>query len=187
MARQVKCQQCGQKGDKEKMIQEKSKKYYHAEVCHGKFIKQQEFKTKEREELHNLVELIKDIHDKEVIPGGFFPYLQGLRNGDVLFGKVKKQYKKGVSFNLIADTYEYCKDKIDWAKKNKRFDDTMQELKYGLAIVKNNIDKVKDLNRIRDIQKQLQEADYKKHCKDYVETELKYKKKENKNDISEFL
>ncbi|WP_440110057.1 hypothetical protein [Paenibacillus sp. QZ-Y1] len=119
------------------------KRYYHVEYCHGKYLKDKEFKAKERLEMDQLANTIARIHKLKTvstIPNTFYPYIQELRNDSVLFGRVSKRYKQGITYQTIENTYTYCSEKIEWAKGNKEFKNLMSELKYCFAIVKNNIE-----------------------------------------------
>lgn len=150
---QVKCRWCKQKAEKETMIkveQGKSNMYYHPD-CYKEYEKDKAFKEKERKELDELYETIKRIHGFEVIPSSFFADINALRNGDVLYGRIKKQYKKGVSYKWMNYTYLYCEDQIKWCIKNKRDKfknkrgeyEPLYELRYCLGIVRNNLEKAK--------------------------------------------
>ena len=163
----VKCQWCQNKDEKETMTSEqigKQNRYYHPN-CYDQYLIDKEFKQQERLELDSLVDVIKRVHDIKIIPNQFYPYLQQLRNDDVLFGKLKKQYKQGVSYKVITDTYEYCQKDIAWAKGNKDFKQVMAELKYGLAIVKNNIE-----NMTREKHKRIALEEKEKELKKQGET-----------------
>lgn len=143
LARPVKCPICTQYGQKEDMKYEEDKRYYHVEYCHDRYLKDKEFKAKERLEMDQLAATIAKIHKLKAvstIPNTFYPYIQELRNDSVLFGKISRRYKQGISYLVIENAYKYCSDKIEWAKGNKEFKNLMSELKYCFAIVKNNIE-----------------------------------------------
>lgn len=143
LARPVKCPICTQYGQKEDMKYEEDKRYYHLEYCHERYLKEKSFKAKERLEMDRLANTIARIHKLKTvntIPNTFYPYIQELRNDSVLFGRVNKRYKQGVTYQTIENTYTYCSEKIEWAKGNKEFKNLMSELKYCFAIVKNNIE-----------------------------------------------
>ncbi|GAV11439.1 hypothetical protein [Paenibacillus sp. NAIST15-1] len=141
--RQVKCAWCERKDSKELMIQESNRKYYHHNECYSAYLSEKNFKQKERIELDHLTDTIVQVHKLKFrgsIPSSFYPYINDLRNDSVLFGKMQKRYKEGISYVLLANTYQFCEEKIAWAKANKQFKNTLSELKYCLAIVKNNIE-----------------------------------------------
>lgn len=133
------------------MKYEEDKRYYHLEYCHDKYLKLKDFKANERKELDSLATTITKIHrltSVNTIPNTFYPYIQELRNDSVLFGRVSKRYKQGITYQTIEDTYSYCSEKIEWARGNKEFKNLMAELRYCFAIVKNNIE-----NCLRDSSK----------------------------------
>jgi hypothetical protein len=141
--RLLKCPICGQYGHKRDMIREDDKRYYHIEYCHDKWKRDKEFKQKEKEELDSLVNTIVRLHKLQSVatfPRTFYPFIQELRNDSVLFGKIERRYKEGLTYKTIEDTYLYCSEKIEWARGNKEFKNIMSELKYCFAIVKNNIE-----------------------------------------------
>lgn len=144
LARPVKCPVCEKSGDREDMTyEEKSKRYYHQQGCIDTFNKDKEFKAKERDELESLMNIIVKVHklsSRSSIPHSFYPYIQDIRNDSSLFGKIAKRYKEGISYKTLEDTYNFCTDKIEWARGNKEFKNILSEMKYCLAIVKNNIE-----------------------------------------------
>jgi len=142
--RKYKCPVCGIYDHEDSMVVEKiggQNKRIHKVDCYRKYEREKEFKKKEREELDELVEVIKETHDIGIIPSSFYSYLQDIRNGNELFGKIgKKKSKDGYSYKVIAKTYKYCQDSIDWAIKNKTFKNTSNLLKYTRAIIINNLE-----------------------------------------------
>ncbi|KAF6565330.1 hypothetical protein G9G63_09220 [Paenibacillus sp. EKM202P] len=141
--RLLKCPICGQYGRKVDMIRETDKRHYHREYCHEKWKRERIFKQKEQQELDSLIDTIVKIHKLQgrySVPKTFYPFIQDLRNDSVLFGRLDKKYKQGTSYEVIKNTYEYCSEKIEWARGNKEFKTLMAELKYCFAIVKNNIE-----------------------------------------------
>ncbi len=100
-----------------------------------------DFKDKEKKEKDNLVEVIKETHGISLIPPQFYSFLEDIRNGNEFFGRVgEKKSKEGYSYTVIAETYKYCQDSIDWAIKNKTFNNVLNLLKYTRAIIINNIE-----------------------------------------------
>lgn len=191
MARQIKCKWCQTKRASDTMIQylystdKRTYKYYFCnEQCKNEFIADKEFKKKERQEKDNLVDTIMQVHRIPIIPSQFYPYLEELRNGDVVFGKIKKKYKEGVPYSVIRDTYLYCQKDILWAKETKDFKgSTLQELKYGLAIVK---DKISLIYKRHQQQKRMSD-DIDDVYIEQTERDVIYNKKDNDGDISQFL
>ncbi|MET3209682.1 UNVERIFIED_CONTAM: uncharacterized Zn finger protein (UPF0148 family) [Paenibacillus sp. PvR008] len=148
--RLLKCPVCGQYGHKADMVRETDKRHYHKEYCHERWKRERAFKQSEQEEKDSLTDKIVKIHrlqGRASIPHSFFPFIQDVRNDSVLFGKINKRYKQGVSYKVIEDTYNYCFEKIEWARGNKEFKTIMAELKYCFAIVKSNIENSIRANR----------------------------------------
>lgn len=141
--RLLKCPICEQHGHKANMIYEVDKRYYHKEYCHDKWERDRAFKQKEKEEMDSLIITIVKLHKLNSVatfPRTFYPFIQELRNDSVLFGKIERRYKEGITYKTIEDTYLYCSEKIEWARGNKEFKNIMSELKYCFAIVRNNIE-----------------------------------------------
>jgi aminoglycoside phosphotransferase len=65
---QVTCQICKLKEDKILMYQEKNKKYYHIELCHGLYIKENERKKEENRKWSDLYEYLKVLHNVPDVP-----------------------------------------------------------------------------------------------------------------------
>ena len=141
MARLPTCPICKlpvEKGQGEKV----SGKTYHKEICLFKYQKEKEFRQSEYLKRDSLVRVIAEVHKMDSyqsIPRSFYPYIEEVRNDSKLFGKLRQNYKNGIPYEALEYTYKYCKDKIEWAINNKQFKNTTAELRYGLAIVKNNI------------------------------------------------
>jgi len=158
------------------MTRETDKKYYHNEYCHDRYLRDKAFKQKEREEMDSLINTIVRLHKLQSVatfPRTFYPFIQELRNDSVLFGKIERRYKEGLTYKTIEDTYLYCAEKIEWAKGNKEFKNVMSELKYCFAIVKNNIE-----NYFRD---------GKKISKQKAETEILTSHVESMRDVNKVI
>lgn len=159
--------------------------------CYPKYLKEKEFKEKEAKELDHLVEVIIEIHGG--IHQRFYPFLQDLRNGTVLLGRNKrKKYKEGYPYPLIADTYLYCRESIEYWKKNKEFDSLLSELKYGFMIVNDKITVVKKKNEKKEFLKAKREAEQKNDTENNLinnqnEDVAIFKKQKRQDDISDFL
>lgn len=156
MARKYVCYICRNKDTDESMTIVKvsgQNRRVHIKNCHDIFIQEQEFKAREKKELDELVETIKEIHDIKIIPNQFYPLLQDLRNGNELFGRIgNKQYKQGYRYSTIRQAYiENEKDIKYWIGK-KDFTNALGMLKYTLAIIRNNVDKVSksQVNKVED-------------------------------------
>ena len=201
MARNVKCQFCTitdtPKDEMEFELVGKAKpvkKYYHKH-CYPDFLKDKEFKAKEREKKDKLVETIKKIYGispTRQLPRQVFPMLESLRNGQEVFGNQStgKRYKQGYEYDLIEKTYEYCEYTIQDSLKNISSDGFMGVFRYGLAIV---IDKIYFVEQ-REVEKESKKRMVERHIENVTEEdtifESNYKKKSSKtqdDDILDFL
>lgn len=189
----VKCQHCNIKDtDRDDMNFElatngKTKKYYH-KSCHEEYLKDKEFKENERVELDKLVEVIKNIYGVKILPNSAYPFLQDLRNGTKFFGKYDYKYKEGYTYDLIAETFEYCSDTIEYYNARKSFNGFIGALRYGLAIVCDKLSIVEQRRKHRENQERFIEKQIENMGYDGQEFESTYKKpKKSKSDISEFL
>lgn len=193
LARLLKCWWCRDKDYDENMVTVevgKQKKRYHKHSCYDKYLEDKKFKEQEAEELDELVETIKDLHNIEQIPKQFYSYLQDIRNGNEFFGKVgNKKSKSGYPYHVISETYKQIKDSINWARNNREFKGTNNFLAYTKAIVTDKISFVADEVRMKkeqeDRSKQInQDIDY-----GFDGYQSKPVKKENTDemDISKFL
>lgn len=189
-----KCQWCEEQGLLEKMTFEWSnakkptKKFYHMDNCYEKYLEDKKFKEEERIELDKLIEVIKGIYGVKVVPSSIYPYLQDLRNGTKFFGKYDYMYKKGYTYDLIAETFDYCSETIQYWNGIKSFNGLTSALKYALAIVCDKLQVVENRKKQREKQRLLIE----KHMENVDEEdqifETSFKKKEkSSNDITDFL
>jgi hypothetical protein len=186
----VKCQKCGLKDthreDMDFDLIGKTKKYYH-KGCYQAHLKEKEFKELERIELDKLVEVIKEIYGVKTIPNNAYPYLQDLRNGNKFFGKYDYKYKQGYTYELIAETFNFCSDTIEYWNARKSFSGFTNALRYGLAIVCDKLSVVEERRKQQEKQKLLIE----KHLENVdVEEQVfdsNYKKPSKRTDISDFL
>lgn len=166
-----------------------TRKYYHKH-CYGDFLKDKAFKEKEAKEKDELVETIKRIYGVKEVPSSTYPLIEGLRNGNKVFGnkqKIGKRYKQGYSYNLIMKTFEYCEDTIQYWNGVKDFDSFSNAFKYGLTIV---IDKIYFVEQ-REKEREARDIVAKKHSeKSVIDSDVfesNYKKRKDDNDISSFL
>lgn len=214
MSAKVKCQYCEEKSPKDEMhceakptgqfnkngSEKMQRKYWHHD-CFEKELKDREFKEKEQAELDELnatlirIHNIKGFKDEDPkIPSTFFPFLQEIRNGTILFGQRVKKYKQGIRYKYINYTYLFCEENIEYARRTKEFKDLMAELRYCLAIVKNNIEdaardlkrKNKQRERNKKIMEQKIEADTRKSSYEEINTSVETTNKDEL-DISDFL
>lgn len=216
-ARQIKCKHCDQEDKKEnlkivqiehhrvkavrdkttgKIIHNVGDVYYsniklHVD-CEWQYFKDKEDRRIEEEKKDKLSFKIAEVYgldNIQLIPNQIWPFIQDIRNDSKLFGKLGKNYKKGIPYEGIALTFEYCKEKIKEAHRIKEFKDFQMELRYGLAIVKNNLVDAK--NEYEMLHRQQKSLDIKKSI-EFISTETeeespKYIKNENEDDISDLL
>jgi hypothetical protein len=187
-----KCQWCKESGLLDDMTFEMSngkkpvKKFYHNN-CFVEYEKDKAFKEKEREELDKLVEVIKNIYGAKAVPSSIYPYLQDLRNGTKFFGKYDYKYKEGYPYDLIAETFDYCSETIEYWNGVKSFNGLTSALKYALAIVCDKLQIVENRRKQREKQKILIEKHIENTNVEDQQYETSYKKKSNTTDISDFL
>lgn len=193
MARNIKCQQClVSDTPKDEMKfdlvgKNQTKKYFHHE-CYDTYLKEKAFKEKERVELDGLVEVIKEIYGVKQLPHSVYPFLQELRNGTRFFGKYDYKYKQGYSYALIAETFNFCSETIEFWNANKKFNGFSNALRYGLAIVCDKLSIVEQRQKQRESQKVKLDKYVEKMEEDGQEFESSYQKpSKSKNDISDFL
>lgn len=190
MARNIrKCRWCKVSSPKEEMVVEyvgkkKTPRYYH-EHCYQEYLKDKEFKERERRELGKLIEVIKQIYGVKTVPKSVYPYLQDLRNGTQFFGRYGYKYKQGYPYDLIAETFEYCSETIQYWLSVKKFDGFMGAFKYGLAIIADKLPIVEQRRKQREKERKLI-ARHIEQIQGY-EFETSYRRSSNTVDISRFL
>lgn len=183
MARWVKCQWCGEKENRDLMtvVEEKTsvagrvqRKYCHPS-CVEKYYKDKERKEKEKKQREDLFKVIKRVHNINIIPHQFYSLLEQLR--------------KGTPYVVIRRTYILYQDEVRRAKQYKKFDSTMNELKYCFFIMRDKFEHVKELMKEKKQQKEKEKAvaQEKDETGIFMEREIKYKKRNNGVDISDFL
>jgi hypothetical protein len=189
MARNVKCQWCGiSDTPKDEMMFEMTtgkkpvRKNYH-KSCYNDFLKDKEFKQKEAEELDKLVEKIKEIFGAKAVPSSIYPYLQDLRNGTRFFGKYDYKYKEGYTYDLIAETFDYCSETIEYWVARKSFNGLTSALKYSLAIVCDKLQVVENRRKQREKQRMLIEKHIENVDGENQEFGTSYKKKKQVEDL----
>lgn len=190
MARNTrKCQWCKVSSPKDEMVVEyvgkkKTPRYYH-EYCYQEYLKDKEFKKRERRELGKLIEVIKRIYGVKTVPKSAYPYLQDLRNGTQFFGKYDYKYKQGYPYDLIAEAFDYCSETIQYWLSVKTFDGFMSAFRYGIAIVADKLPIVEQRRKQREMSQELITRHI-EQIQDY-EFETSYRKPTNVVDISAFL
>lgn len=197
--RKLKCVYCGEYGLKsemdcyEKVSKGKTvRKYVHLS-CKDDYEKKLDFLKNEKEEKIKLYNTIMRVHNIKLIPRQFYPNIEDIRNGSIMFGKIIKKYKEGVPYSIIDETYKQYEDEIikaiKWKDEQVGFKDILAELRYGLGVVRSKIDMVirkkKQDEKIKQHNLLKAQYSYVDHI-DYNE-DLTYKPKENPNDITQFL
>ena len=169
MEAKVQCYYCKTKDEKENLeVEEKispttgktSRKYYHSE-CKRK----SDIRVQQRKAFFQHIEKVYQCEN--CIPPAYIYRISEMGNN--------------IGYDVLLGCYEYCKDAIDWAKGNKEFRDTVSEMSYGIAIIKNKLN-----DYIRDQRKKEQFKVLEKKDVAPEEREVIYKKKESKG-IADFL
>ncbi|GAA0347985.1 hypothetical protein GCM10008931_44100 [Oceanobacillus oncorhynchi subsp. oncorhynchi] len=193
ISRKYVCQWCREKDIDENMTIVKigkNNKRYHKGKCYDLYKKYNESKEREKLELDSLVETIKELHNIEVIPGRFYPFLQDLRNGNEMFGKMgTRKSKAGYPYKIIEKTYLFCQDKINWALQNINAD-TFGMLKYTKAIVESNIYRIAAQEARKQQHEEVAQLNENEtvNMQNHLERKpVQYKKKKSKRDISSLL
>ncbi len=149
---QVKCNYCNGKQERGEMYCDtgKQRKYYH-HPCWPLELERRIDVEKEKKQWKDLIAFIQEIHNLHEIPRTFYAFLQDIRNGTIRFqGPVNQQYKQGVGYDILLESYRLSANGIKWAQQNRDFNgNVFTELKYGLAIVKNNIGQAREAHRAK--------------------------------------
>ena len=152
-----------------------------SDKCIENYKKDQLFKIKEKEEYATLCEYIMKIHNQSFLPNGFYFILRELRDGTVRQKDIHiKKHNQGVTWGDLLISYKYSEDSIKKSIDRIDFNSLIGELKYSLAIVKNNLKKAIQQNQ----QKKMND---KVETKINISTDYDYKKKDFTDDISEIL
>jgi hypothetical protein len=195
MAKQTtwKCKRCGvsdtHKDDMEvEYVGEKKTPQRYHRHCYQEHLEEKVFKEQERKELDVLVEKIKEIYGVKTIPNSCYPYLQDLRNGTKFFGKYDYKYKEGYTYDLIAETFDYCSDTIEYWNGRKNFNGFTSALRYGLAIVCDKLSVVEQRRKDKERQDMLIDLHVASTGEESEEFVSSFKKKKKANtDITDFL
>lgn len=189
----VKCRICEKQSRQAdmKVVKKSTNEYYHEGECWDKYLEKKAFNEKENKEMDYLWDVFEKVYGFPV-PSRFVHEIQDLRNGTMRYGKVRRKYKQGYSFTLIAETYLECAESIEWAKKTKNFKDLLSECRYGLAIISNNIVNVRDkMERKARQREEIQESVAEMTMSDttHLTTNVNYNKNKQKKrvDISDLL
>lgn len=142
MPRPVKCRQCEKfEHDRSKLIKIDLKGFFHLENCHNEYLNIEENKILDNEEKRSLLEKVASIYDIDIrfIPTMFIIMIDKIRRGN--------DSLKGIRYNEIENAFDFCKKMIDKARETKKFSSTIDELRYGLGIVKNNFNDASKQNK----------------------------------------
>lgn len=165
------------------------RKHYHKE-CYVKLLEERAFKAKEAEELDKLVNVIMKMYGVKTLPNSVYVSIQGLRNGTKFFGKKNYKYKEGYTYDLIAETFEYCSETIEYWNGRIPFDGATGAIRYGLAIVCDKLFVVEQRRKRREEQRRLADIHLQKVDENDFDddTNNNYQKPtKNKGDITDFL
>lgn len=192
----VKCQWCKatipSSVDKETLAKEvkvsdstgKSKNLYYHPECYPEYLKDVEFRKKEREQKDELNETVKKIYNLQFnLPVRWWEYVSDFREGTNRHEKFwKKKYKKGVPFNVIREAFLLSVQDIEWARMNKKFSNLDQELRYGLMIMQGKVNDAYRKMKTREQQAKQSEAMEKLLLEDMKDNrEVSFNKKQQEN------
>jgi hypothetical protein len=200
MAKEVMCKQCKKKSSKEEMVVHvhetstgnKTKMNFHEE-CLVVYLKDKEFKEKEQQEKDELNEVVKRIHNLEVVPSNFYrDYVEPLRGGFFKSGTKVKRYKEGIPYSVMKDSYLFIEKTVEYYRKNKEFDGSMGFLKYTFSIMVDKMPMAKKKKKQEEFAQVIQNenANIQQSHEDiiFAEREYKFKKKSNGGvDLSDLL
>lgn len=183
-----KCAYCKTNTDKKdiiKYIDEYAKTPKKLNMCSNECIdnykEEQIFKVKERKEYIDLCEYIMKIHNQTFLPNSFYFILRELRDGTIRQEGINiKKHNQGVPWNDLLISYKYSEETIIKSINTKIFNNLIGELKYCLAIVKNNLKKAKQQNNQKKMNKKIKNEIN-------LDTNYDYIKKDFSDDISHIL
>lgn len=187
--RLLKCQYCGLKdATKDKMLQIEGKKGYYHILCLDKFNVEKEEKQRDLQELDDLYNLVKEIHNTVMIDKAWFNRIQDVRNGNYnLKGRSEKKKKAGVRYSIIKQAYLMTRDKIEYYQKNKEFENKTHEILYCLLPVLDNLNDAYAKQEQKKSQKKVEKRVEKQVQETLVEEEVVNKKRKDELDISNFI
>lgn len=188
---QVLCQYCQQRDDKEEMYDSgrKSKRYFHHK-CWQRELKEQEVKKQDKIEKDELNKTLMRIHNINVVTPYIWQEITDLRFGNAKlkdkYGNIKRQ-KKGIPFGIINSAYLRSEKWINKARAEKSFNSITQEMLYCYKIMLNSVN-----DCYKDSQRKIKQEEQMNANVEYIENSIgvdkpKFKKTENKMDISEFI
>lgn len=136
---------------------------------------------KELEEFDTLYQYVRkeilDYDDNQSLPTSFVLRLKGLSEGKFIANK-KTKSKANYSFEVILNTFIYCKRSIKRAIKNKTFINEQAKFNYIMAVVQNNINDI--YNKMNEADKQKKKVDT--HKIEIFENNYERKTEDIKND-----
>lgn len=140
MARQVKCQDTGEKSTSDKAYKAPNGKYYSSKEAYQEIFIQKEARNE-------CIAYLYELLDYDDIPAPTVLY------------KLLDEMKK-CGYDVILTTLEQCEDKIKWALDHKEFNNEYNRIKYLMAIVRNN---VVDVYKVKQDQKKAAIIDIKNY------------------------
>jgi hypothetical protein len=200
MAKEVMCQQCKSKSPKEEMVihvhvtstGNKKNMNFH-EDCLKVYLTEKESKDKEQAEKDEFHEVVKRIHNLDVVPPNFYrDYAEPLRGGFFKSGNKVKRYKEGIPYSVMKDSYLYIEKTVEYYRKNKEFKGSLEFLRYTFTIMVDKMPMAKKKKKQEDFAKIIENENttIQQSHDDiaFAEREYKFKKKTNGGvDMSEFL
>jgi hypothetical protein len=189
LGRKVKCRSCLKMDEKNIMVLEEGKLYFHQGDCHEEYLRHREFKRIEAEKWDQLYKYLLQLHSAVIIPVANVVRLQALRNGeDIQAGKRVKKYKQGVPYELMLEAYKLAEDSIKWCIKHKlNGSNDVKAINYCISIMIGKLNEAWQRQQNRKRQEENIMIGEKEEVNEVTNTDLVYKKKETTNDISEFL
>lgn len=183
-----KCVYCKNNTDKKdviKYLDESAKTPKKLNMCSNECIdnykKEQAFKAQEKEEYANLCEYIMKVHNQTFLPNSFYFILRELRDGTIRQKDIHiKKHNQGVPWSDLLISYKYSEESIKRSLNMKVFNNLMGELKYCLAIVKNNLNKAKQQHNQKKMNEKIEN-------KVDLDINYDYIKKDFSDDISDIL
>lgn len=148
--RKIKCKFCGVSDTpKSELImitrrtpKKELKEYYH-DKCYPNFLKEKAESEKESRQKDELNETLKELFMRPQMGTPVWMLISAVRNGDeigLINGRYKAQrYREGVTYDKLNEAFKYSADDIDWALRNKDFNNAMTEFKYCLQIAVGNL------------------------------------------------
>jgi len=152
-----------------------------SKTCVENYERDQTFKKTEQEGYLTLCEYIMKIHGHSFLPNVFYTILKDLRDGTIRQKDILlKKDKQGVTWQDLFISYKFSEESIKKSILIKSFSTLTHELQYGLAIVKNNLPRAKQLQKQKEMNEKVE-------SKIVVVDECEYVKKTFKDDISDLL